>query len=413
MKNIKIFKIGGSMLEKPTDFLKIGKKIVENYPDSKICIITSAMKGKTDNLIETFKNAVPKPNFWDFEKFIPLGEIESSLLFESVFNYLNISAKSILPWHKEWPLYISFISKRNFLEKGINEKRNFKILEKSKLKIKKYVLPLFKNYKVIIFPGFIAKDIRERILTLGRGGSDISAILIAKLIGSKEVIFLKDTGGVMNADPKLFQKPKKIKIIELQKLALLASSGAKILNPIALKYADNIRKIKITSPESKSGTNVKFEEDTIYVEKEMLSVLTFIGEKFPQTPGILYRISKILYENKISIYSITISDSIIAIYLKEEEAEIAYKILYPLLSEIENLKILNIKKGIKKIVLRSLKFINEPGIIKKFVTPISKEGINIWEILTVHTDIMIFVEKEYANKTFEILKNLFNKKEKK
>jgi len=412
MKNIKIFKIGGSMLEKPSDFLKIGEKIAENYPNSKICIITSAMKGKTDNLIETFKIAVPKPNFWDFEKFIPLGEIESSLLFESVFNYLNIPAKSILPWHKEWPLYISLISKRNTLEKGINEKRNFKILEKSKLKIKKYILPLFKNYRVIIFPGFIAKDARERILTLGRGGSDISAILIAKLIGSKEVIFLKDTGGIMNADPKFFKKTKKIKIIELQKLALLASSGAKILNPIALKYADNLKKIKITSPESKSGTSVEFEEDTIYIEKEMLSVLTFIGEKFPQTPGILYKISKILYENNISIYSITISDNIIAIYLKEEEAEIAYKILYPLLSEIENLKILNIKKGIKKIVLRSLKFINEPGIIKKFVTPISKEGINIWEILTVHTDIMIFVEKEYAERTFEILKNFFKEEKK-
>ncbi|MEO0231475.1 MAG: ACT domain-containing protein [candidate division WOR-3 bacterium] len=196
--------------------------------------------------------------------------------------------------------------------------------------------------------------------------------------------------------------------MEASKLALLASSGARVLNPIALKYVKNIKKIKVTSIDSKKGTSVKFEEDIkLYLEENTLSVLTFVGEKLPQTPGILFKISKILFENNISIYSVTVSDDILSIYLKEDEAEKGYKMLYSLLKEIENLKILNLKKGIRKIVIRSLRFINEPGIIKKIVTPIAKEGINIWEILTVHTDIMIFVEKEDALKTFEILKNLF------
>jgi hypothetical protein len=70
------------------------------------------------------------------------------------------------------------------------------------------------------------------------------------------------------------------------------------------------------------------------------------------------------------------------------------------------LEILNVKKKIKKIVLKSLKFINEPGIIKRIVVPISREGINIWEILTVHTDIMIFVEEKDYLKTYKILKNI-------
>lgn len=408
MRNIKIFKVGGSMLEKPDDFLKIARGIIENYKKFNIFIITSAMKGKTDTLIDLFKKTVPKPDFWEFEKFIPLGEIESSILFESIFRYLKIPAKSILPWNKEWFIYIKPVFKKIFSEKGVNEKRDFKILEKSKNKVKKYILPILKKYKVIVIPGFIAKDGKGRILTLGRGGSDISAILVAELLGIKEVIFFKDAGGIMSADPKIFKKVKRIRYLEASKLALLASSGARVLNPIALKYVKNIKKIKVTSIDSKKGTSVKFEEDIkLYLEENTLSVLTFVGEKLPQTPGILFKISKILFENNISIYSVTVSDDILSIYLKEDEAENGYKMLYSLLKEIENLKILNLKKGIRKIVIRSLRFINEPGIIKKIVTPIAKEGINIWEILTVHTDIMIFVEKEDALKTFEILKNLF------
>jgi aspartokinase len=182
------------------------------------------------------------------------------------------------------------------------------------------------------------------------------------------------------------------------------------LNPIALKYAENIEEVKVVSPELKRGTKVEFKKGIkICIEDEDFSVLTFVGDDFPRTPGILFKISKILYEKNISIYSTTLSDNLIAIYLKQDDAEMGYKLLSPLIDEIENLKMLNIKKGIKKILLKSLKFINEPGVIKKIVTPVAKEGINIWEILTVHTDIMVFVEKKDVQRVFKILKNLFER----
>ncbi len=405
MRSIKIFKIGGSILKEPEDYLKIAKNILNNYKKSKICIVTSAMKGRTDNLIDTFKRTIPEIDFWNFERFVPSGEIESSILFESTFNYLDVESKAVLPWMKEWPIYISIESKGS-----IDDKRNFEILSLSQKKVKKCFLPLFEKYRVIIIPGFVARDGKGRILTLGRGGSDISAILIAELLNMKEVIFLKDTGGILNITPGILKKPKRIKYMESEKLGILTSSGANVIHPLALKYAENIEKIKVISPELQKGTKVEFKEKIkICVEDKDFSVLTFVGDEFPRTPGILFKISKILYEENISIYSITVSDNLIAIYLKEDDAEKGYKLLYSLIGKIENLKMLNIKRGIKKVLLKSLKFINEPGVIKKIVTPIAKEGINIWEILTVHTDIMIFVEKKDVQKVFEILKNLFER----
>lgn len=413
MRDIRVFKIGGSVLKEPNDFLKIAKKI-SKCKNRKICIITSAIKGKTNELIEIFLKAIPEPEFWNFEKFVGFGEIQATILFESSFNFLGIRSKAILPWMKEWPLYISLRSKSSLSKEKINEKRDFVVLKKSKKKIRECLLPLFKKNRILIIPGFIAKDGKDRMLTLGRGGSDISAFLIGELLRVKELVLIKEAEGILSLDPNLQHNAKKIESLDSNELGIIASSGAQVLNPVSLKHQKSLKKVKVVSIKSDinedSGTEVFFEKGiTIKPSATTYSVLTFIGEKIPETHGILYRISEILARNRISIYSITISDNLIAIYVKKEKGKFAYRLLSPLLNRQENLKVLNLKKGIGKIIIRSLKFISEPGIIRKIVAPISKQGINIWEILTVHTDIMIFVESKDLKRTFKIVRQLLKK----
>lgn len=414
MRFIKIFKIGGSVLKKPDDFLKVAKKISE-CKSKKICIITSAMKGKTSELIDIFLKAIPEPEFWSFEKFVGFGEIQSAILFESAFNFLEIKSKALLPWMKEWPLYISLKNKSSLSKEKINEKRDFVILGKSNRKIKEYLLPLFKECRILIIPGFIAKDGKGRIVTLGRGGSDISAFLIGELLEVQDLVIIKEVEGVLDIDPNLQQSGKKIESLDSAELAIIVSSGAQVLNPISLKHQKHIKKIKVISVESDinndNGTEVVFERGiTVKHSKTVYSVLTFVGEKIPETPGILYKISEILAKKEISIYSITVSDNLVAIYIETKKGKFAYKLLSPLLSTLKNLKVLTLKENISRIIVRSLKFINEPGIIKKIVTPISKQGINIWEVLTVHTDVMVFVEAKDLKRAFRTACGLFKKK---
>jgi len=148
---------------------------------------------------------------------------------------------------------------------------------------------------------------------------------------------------------------------------------------------------------------------SITLADKTYGALTFIGENIPETPGILSELSSILSQKKIAINSTTISDNLLAIYVLEGKAEIAYRLLSPLISKLKNLKALNLKKGIAKIVIRSLNFINEPGAIKKIVAPIAREKINIWEILTVHTDIMIFIESQDRQKAYNLINKLFKR----
>ena len=414
MKYIKIFKIGGSVLKRPGDFLKIAGRI-SKFSDKRICIITSALKGKTSELVKIFSEAVPQPDFWNLERFVGLGEIQSAMLFEAAFLYTDTPAKAILPWMKEWPLFISLNTKEMLSAQKINEKREFKLLSKSYRKTRDHITKLFEKFRVLVIPGFLAKDSSGRIVTLGRGGSDISAFLIAELVEARELILVKEVEGILNVDPRLLNKSRKLHYLDADQLGIMASSGAQVINPISLKHRNKLKKVKVMSLDKgmhrEIGTEIFFGKDiTIQASKSIYAVLTFVGDNIPETSGILARISGILARNDISIFSITISDKLVALYVKEKKGKKAYRLLSPLLNRSRNLKALNLKKDIGKIVVRGLKFINEPGIIQKIVTPISKQGINIWEVLTVHTDVMIFVEATDLEQTCNVIKKVFRNK---
>ncbi|MEO0155642.1 MAG: ACT domain-containing protein [candidate division WOR-3 bacterium] len=413
MNNIKVFKVGGSVLSKPEDFLKIAQLILK-FKNTKICLVTSAIKGKTDELIKVYTTAVPEPDFYNFERFVGMGEIQAAMIFESVFKYLGAEVKAVIPGMDEWPIHIRLESKSQLSAQKINEKREFKLLPKSKNIAKRYLTPLLNKNTIVVIPGFIAQDEKNNTVTLGRGGSDISALIVAELLEAKELILVKDVGGILSVDPKIVSNTKMIKRLSWAELGALAASGAQVLNPISLKHRKNLPKLRVIANDSinieNGGTEILFDKEvSITLSEKTFGVLTFIGEKIPETLGILSNVSNALTEKKIAIHSITISDNLLAIYVEEDKSEKAYEILSPLILKIKNLKALNLKKGIAKIVIRSLKFINEPGAIKKIVTPISREKINIWEILTVHTDIMVFVESQDKVKAYNFINQLFRK----
>lgn len=414
MKNVKVYKIGGSVLKRPADFQKIAQRI-SRLNEKRIFLVTSAVKGKTSELVNIFSKAIPQPDFWNLERFVGLGEIQAAILFEAAFLYNNTPAKAILPWMKEWPLYIALNKKMQLSEQKTNEKRDFALLAKSQKKIKDYLNQLFKYNRILVIPGFLAKDAKGRIVTLGRGGSDITAFLIAELVKAKELVLVKEVKGILNVDPRLLKKTQQLHYLDSDQLGIIASSGSQVINPISLKHRQTLKKVKVISLEKdvkqEQGTEIFFEKDiSIKASDTIYTVLTFIGENIPETSGILSRISSILARKKISIFSITISDKLIAIYVDGRKGETAYKLLSPVLNRSKNLKVLNLKKDIGKIVVRGLKFINEPGIIQRIVTPVSRQGINIWEVLTVHTDVMIFVEAGDLKKTMSVIRQVFKKR---
>ncbi|MBN2620184.1 aspartate kinase, partial [candidate division WOR-3 bacterium] len=295
----------------------------------------------------------------------------------------------------------------------VNEKRDFRMLKKSFSAAAKYIRPLFTTYRVIIFPGFIARDVQGRIVTLGRGGSDISALLFSELLNARELVLIKESGGVLDLDPGLHGKAARISTLDIEELGLIASSGSQVLHPISLKHQNTLQRITVTTlehhQEKNSGTRIVHKKKVVVQRSPLVyAVLTFVGSKIPETPGLLKKISSALAKQGISIHSITVSENLIALYVDKRYGRRAYEILSPFVKREAQLKLLNLKDNIGKILLRSLKFIHEPGVIEKIVTPIAKHGINIWEILTAHTDVMVFLEHGDIDRTYSILRRVFD-----
>lgn len=412
MRSIKVYKIGGSVLRHAADFQKIAAALIRGNR-SNMCVVISAMKGKTTELVDTFLAASPHPDFFEFERFVGMGEILSAQMFAAACNALRTRATAILPWMREWPLFVSLKQFSTLSREKMNEKRDIIVLKKSYSTAKKYILPLFRDHRIIVFPGFIARDRAGRFVTLGRGGSDISALLFSELLNAKELVFLKEAGGVLDLDPNLHSEAAKISVLSIEELGLIASSGSQVLHPISLKHQNTLKRIRVTALDEnihkRSGTEIVPTKKVIVQRSALVyGVLTFIGSRIPETPGLLKKISHLLAQQHISIYSITVSENLIALYVDQQHGKKAYKILSPLVKQQEELKLLNLKNDIGKILLRSLKFIHEPGVIKQIVTPIAKHGINIWEILTAHTDVMVFVEYADINRTYSLLQRVFN-----
>lgn len=259
-----IIKIGGSIQKDPKDFELIAERI-EKYSrnEDKVIVVTSAIKGVTNDLIKATEDREIATeivtNIYDRHLKL-LSKLTEGPQFENAFKYLSklsdelfkiawsirvldeitprvrdyilsfgermavILLASVLKSRKldtaEFP-DTPLVTDDNYGEANIIE-------EKSKVEAEKL---LERKEKIIIVPGFIGKTIDEKYTTLGRGGSDYTATILAKLLGIKEVRLITEVPGIMTADPKKFPNAKTIRRLSLEEAIELSQMGAKKLHP--------------------------------------------------------------------------------------------------------------------------------------------------------------------------------------
>jgi len=188
-------------------------------------------------------------------------------------------------------------------------------------------------------------------------------------------------------------------------MGVLAEGGAKVLHPQALKYKTDRMKAKIIHFQNGNlaaeGTEIigAF-KSKLTLFKEKLTMLTVLGTIF-NTPGLLKKVITPISDNHISLYGVSIGTKHIGTYVTENYAQQSYDLIHPIVIEEEKLKSVTLKNDIALIITRSRDFIETPGIIEKITRPLAQSNINIIEMTTIKTDILIFLEwkdREFAYK---------------
>ena len=290
--SIQVIKFGGTSvanMSRIKNVVSIVEKKIKLTND-KIVIVVSAMSGVTNQLVKSYKKINSNIADPEYDVILSTGEQYSSALISTMLGKRKINSRSVLGW--QIPV----------MTDG----------EHSKARIFKISQSFFKNqfseFDVIVVAGFQGLSNDNRITTLGRGGSDTSAVAIAYALGLKKCEIFTDVEGIFTSDPRVVKDAKKINSITYEEILELASLGSKVLHPrsveLAMKYG-----IKIhvrSSFKNKTGTMVVKEENKI--EKEVVTGITssesdakITLKGIPDKPGIAAKIFGILANINVNV----------------------------------------------------------------------------------------------------------------
>ncbi|MGB9838816.1 aspartate kinase [Methanothermobacter sp.] len=400
-----VAKFGGTSIGNGRRIKKAARSVVKEYmKGKKVVVVVSAINKTTDELLqivdEAMEDAVTEKQLAEI---VSMGEMTSVRIFSSAIEALGVKSEYIDPFMDEWPI----ITDSNLL----NAKVDFEATEKKSREL----LKLLDQGIIPVVCGFLGRDPNGYITTLGRGGSDITAFLLGHCLKADEVIIVTDVGGVMSTDPNKLQGAKKLDKISVEEMRDLATHGAQVLHPHALKYKDPDINAKIIGFEhgdlSAPGTEIigpsknKMVKTTT-LSPEPISVVAVVGEKILNKPGILAKLTSKLAENSINIIGISTGQNSVTIFVDKKDADEAHRLLHDVVIADDNLSSLSLGRDIAMITISSPDFIDTPGIISEITKPLRDNDLNIVEISSSQTSVVIFVDWNDGKKAYELVRGV-------
>ncbi len=400
MKTV-VLKFGGTSVGTLDRIKKVANIILSYKRQKKRVIVTSsAMSGVTNDLIKK-SNLISKSfDKAEYDALLSSGEQASCSLIAGRLKHLGCKARSWASWQIPILTYGQY--------------SNSRIYKIEKKKIYKYL----KSGGVPIITGFQGVNKEYRITTLGRGGTDASAIMLAKFLKADECIIYTDVEGVYTTDPRLHSKAKKINKIYYDEMLEMASLGSKVMQPSSVQDAKiNSIDIKVQSSFIKKSGTLITDSKKILSNRIITGIsstkndakITIIGVK--DRPGVAASIFKPLSQNNINVDMVVQNIS-----SNGKETDLTFTIKSEDLKKTEKL----IKKN-KKISYRKLAFdknfskvsiigvgmITAPGITYRMFQALAAKKINIMVISTSEIKISVLISNKETKKAIAALHKEF------
>jgi aspartate kinase len=400
-----VAKFGGTSIGNGERIRKAAESVVKEYMKGKrVVVVVSAMNKTTDEILKTVDDAIGESiTEKQLADIVAMGEITSVRMFASTIESLGVKSEYLDPNMDIWPI----ITDSNYL----NAKVNFELTE---AKISELIKVLDQGI-IPVLCGFLGKDEDGTLTTLGRGGSDITAFLLGHCLKAEQVIIVTDVGGVMSTDPNRLQSAKKLDKISVEEMRDLATHGAKVLHPHALRYKDPLINAKIIGFEhgdlSAIGTEIigpagNHMLKTTALNVEPISVIAVVGEEILTKTGVLSELTDALAKNKINIYGISTGQNSVTLFIDKSLVDHAHEILHEVVVKNDDLSSLSVGSDIAMITVASQDFIDTPGIITRVTEPLRKQKINIVEISSSQTSVVIFVEWIDGKRAYELVRSV-------
>ncbi len=399
-----VVKFGGSSLADHERLLKAALAVVnEAKAGTQVAVVVSAMGKTTDVLMTTAKNASHgKLEKKDLDDILSMGERTSIRIFAAALKNNGAESCYFDPIDSNWPI----ITDSAFQNAN-------PILKDCEKNIRECILPVMEKSVIPVVAGFLGKTKDGKITTLGRGGSDTTAFILAEALNADEIVLVTDADGIMSGDPKIVSNPERLKEIDVNTIVGLADSGAKFIHSKALKYKPkniNVRVINHAHGNlTKEGTVITgalaTELDAEIAHPFPVAEITVVGNGISANPQIIQEMVEKTKQHS-QLLGMSMNTNSIILYASQE------KTLDALFNDIHNITKSN-RETIAMAVKKDLVFIKTSGvgleethgIIGKISEDLRLNGINISGILTITSSILLFVDWNEREKALALIKN--------
>ena len=396
-----VLKFGGTSVGSVERIMKVAS-IITSYIKKKfkVIVVSSAMSGVTNELIQKSKKISNNFDKSEYDVLVSTGEQMSCALIAGRLRHLGYKSQSWMSWQ------IPIISE------GYYGSSRISWINKNK------IIKFINSGGIPVITGFQGINKDNRITTLGRGGSDASAIMCAKFFKAQKCIIYTDVDGVYTTDPSILKKAKKIKVISYEEMLEMASLGAKVMQPTSLQNA-RLNRIVVevkSSFANKEGTLIT-KRKNIFRNKTITGLtstkndakVTLVGVK--DKPGVAASVFKPLSQNYINVDMVVQTSS-----SNNRETDITFTIKSDDLSKTlrlikQNKKIkyrdLIVNKNVSKVSIIGVGMITTPGITYRMFQTLANKGINILVISTSEIKISVLIGKKFVKKAISALHKEF------
>ena len=396
-----VLKFGGTSVGSVERIMKVAS-IITSYIKKKfkVIVVSSAMSGVTNELIQKSKKISNNFDKSEYDVLVSTGEQMACALIAGRLRHLGYKSQSWMSWQ------IPIISE------GYYGSSRISWINKNK------IIKFINSGGIPVITGFQGINKDNRITTLGRGGSDASAIMCAKFFKAQKCIIYTDVDGVYTTDPSILKKAKKIKVISYEEMLEMASLGAKVMQPTSLQDA-RLNRIVVDVKSSfvnKEGTLIT-KRKNIFRNKTITGLtstkndakVTLVGVK--DKPGVAASVFKPLSQNYINVDMVVQTSS-----SNNRETDITFTIKSDDLSKTlrlikQNKKIkyrdLIVNKNVSKVSIIGVGMITTPGVTYRMFQTLANKGINILVISTSEIKISVLIGKKFVKKAISALHKEF------
>jgi len=403
--SILVQKFGGTSVANPERIKAVAEKVAKFASQGhKIVVVVSAMSGETNKLINLAQEMMKVPEPREMDSIVSTGEQLTSGLTALALINLGIKARSYAG-HQ-----VKILTNKSHSKARI-QNIDSKIIKKD-----------LKEGFVVVVAGFQGSDIEGNITTLGRGGSDTTAVALAASLKAEECQIYTDVDGIYTTDPRVVAEARKLDSITFEEMLEMASLGSKVLQTRAVEFAGKYKvKLRVLSSfqSSGEGTIITF-EDKKNMEDPIISGIAFERDEakitvlgVPDMPGIAYQILGPVAESNIDVDMIIqnvgqdgLTDFTFTVHQNDMKKTLS--ILNEKVKNHVKAREINGDNKIAKLSIVGVGMRSNVGVASKMFRTLAEEGINITTISTSEIKISVILEEKLLDKAVKSLHKIFD-----